>query len=135
MCGDIMPWTDFFKYFNNEALGEPIANLGNGWYHAHQYSLETIFHSRILRHPCRVYDENEAMLFYVPYFGGLDILRWHLKNVSDDVKYTSALDLMKWLEYREPWVQNSGMDHVFVIGKFSCGISGEGIILHEVLGF
>ncbi|XP_011029253.1 PREDICTED: xyloglucan galactosyltransferase KATAMARI1 homolog isoform X2 [Populus euphratica] len=118
-CGDMMPWTDFCKYFNNEALGEPIANLGKGWYHTHQYSLEPIFHSRILSHPCRVYNESEAKLFYVPYYGGLDILRWHFKNVSDDVKDALAMDLMKWLEHRRPWVQNSGSDHVFVLGKIS----------------
>jgi len=118
-CGDMMPWTDFCKYFNNEALGEPIANLGKGWYHTHQYSLEPIFHSRILSHPCRVYNESEAKLFYVPYYGGLDILRWHFKNVSDDVKDALAMDLMKWLEHRRPWVQNSGTDHVFVLGKIS----------------
>ncbi|KAJ6341817.1 hypothetical protein OIU78_009876 [Salix suchowensis] len=118
-CEDMMPWTNFCEYFNNDALGEPLASLGKGWYHTHQYSLEPIFHSRILNHPCRVYNESEAKLFYVPYYGGLDILRWHFKNVSVDVKDTLAMDLMKWLEHRKPWVQNSGSDHVFVLGKIS----------------
>ncbi|KAJ6712457.1 XYLOGLUCAN-SPECIFIC GALACTURONOSYLTRANSFERASE 1-LIKE [Salix purpurea] len=118
-CEDMMPWTNFCEYFNNDALGEPLASLGKGWYHTHQYSLEPIFHSRILSHPCRVYNESEAKLFYVPYYGGLDILRWHFKNVSVDVKDTLAMDLMKWLEHRKPWVQNSGSDHVFVLGKIS----------------
>lgn len=118
-CGDMIPWTDFCKYFNNEALGEPIAKLGKGWYDTHQYSLEPIFHARILKHPCRVYNENEANLFYVPYYGGLDILRWHFKNVSNDVKDALGLEFMKWVESKKPWVQNSGKNHVFVLGKIS----------------
>ncbi|XVF51501.1 hypothetical protein PTKIN_Ptkin04bG0190000 [Pterospermum kingtungense] len=118
-CGDMVPWTNFCKYFNNEAMGEPIAKLGKGWYQTHQYALELIFHTRALKHPCRVYNENEAKLFYVPFYGGLDILRWHFKNVSNDVKDTLALELVKWLENKKPWLQKSGKDHVFVLGKIS----------------
>ncbi|KAL6986230.1 hypothetical protein U1Q18_019598 [Sarracenia purpurea var. burkii] len=32
--------------------------------------------------------------------GGLDILRWHFKNVSHDVKDSLALDLVNWLRSR-----------------------------------
>ncbi|KAF5192658.1 Xyloglucan-specific galacturonosyltransferase [Thalictrum thalictroides] len=118
-CGDMMPWMNFCDYFKNEALGEPISKLGKGWHHTHQYSLEPIFHSRVLRHPCRVYNANEAKLFYVPYYGGLDILRWHFKNVTADVKDSLGLELIQWLQMQQQWVQNSGKDHVFVLGKIS----------------
>lgn len=118
-CHDMVPWLDFCKYFDNEALGQPIPKLGDGWYQTHQYSLEPIFHSRVLKHPCRVYNENEAKLFYVPFYGGLDILRWHFKNVSNDVKDTLSSELIKWLENQWPWARNSGKDHVFVLGKIS----------------
>ncbi|KAG5228361.1 xyloglucan galactosyltransferase KATAMARI1 [Salix suchowensis] len=96
---------DLPSKFNKDLIGqcEDMMPLGKGWYHTHQYSLEPIFHSRILSHPCRVYNESEAKLFYVPYYGGLDILRWHFKNVSVD----------------KTLVQNSGSDHVFVLGKIS----------------
>ncbi|XP_027362587.1 probable xyloglucan galactosyltransferase GT20 [Abrus precatorius] len=118
-CHDMVPWQDFCSYFSNEGLGEPITKLGKGWYRTHQYSLELIFHSRVLKHPCRVYDENDAKLFYVPFYGGLDILRWHFKNVSNDVKDSLALELVKWLERQGPWKRSSGKDHVFVLGKIS----------------
>uniref|UniRef100_A0A803LRB0 Exostosin GT47 domain-containing protein n=1 Tax=Chenopodium quinoa TaxID=63459 RepID=A0A803LRB0_CHEQI len=68
-CNEIMPWLDFCKYFENDAMGEPILELGNGWYNTHQFSLEPIFHRRILRHPCRVEKAEEAKLFYVPFYG------------------------------------------------------------------
>ncbi|KAL3743059.1 hypothetical protein ACJRO7_018372 [Eucalyptus globulus] len=118
-CNDMIPWTDFCRYFTNDAMGEPIPKLGKNWYQTHQYSLEPIFHSRVLKHPCRVYNENEAKLFYVPFYGGLDILRWHFKNATDDVKDALALELMKWLQQQRPWLKNSGKDHVFVLGKIS----------------
>ncbi|PWA61508.1 Exostosin-like protein [Artemisia annua] len=118
-CHDMVPWVDMCKYFTNDALGEPIPELGSRWFRTHQYSLEMIFHSRVLKHPCRVYDENKAKLFYVPYYGGLDILRWHFKNVSTEVKDTLAFELINWLEMQKPWDKNLGKDHVFVLGKIS----------------
>ncbi|KAG9141178.1 hypothetical protein Leryth_001677 [Lithospermum erythrorhizon] len=119
LCGDMIPWGSLCKYFSNEALGESMPKLGERWYQTHQYSLEPIFHSRVLKHPCRVYNENEAKLFYVPYYGGLDILRWHFKDVSNEVKDSLALELIRWLETQEPWYRNGGKDHIFVLGKIS----------------
>ncbi|XP_055821516.1 xyloglucan-specific galacturonosyltransferase 1-like [Solanum dulcamara] len=118
-CADINPWVNLCKYFSNDAMGEPIQNLGKGWYQTHQYSLELIFHSRVLNHPCRVHNADEAKLFYVPFYGGLDILRWHFKNVSNDVKDSLGVELVRWLESQKHWFQKSGNDHVFALGKIS----------------
>nr|XP_033513136.1 xyloglucan-specific galacturonosyltransferase 1-like [Nicotiana tomentosiformis] len=118
-CEDMIPWVNLCKYFSNDAMGESIQKLGKGWYQTHQYSLELIFHSHVMNHPCRVYNADEAKLFYVPFYGGLDILRWHFKNVSNDVKDTLGLDLVRWLESQKHWFQKSGNDHVFVLGKIS----------------
>ncbi|KAL1192042.1 Xyloglucan-specific galacturonosyltransferase 1 [Cardamine amara subsp. amara] len=118
-CSDMVPWADFCSYFKNDAFGESIENLGKGWYRTHQYALEPIFHSRVLKHPCRVYDESQAKLFYVPFYGGMDVLRWHFKNVSKDVKDVLAIEVVKWLGSKKSWKENSGKDHVFVLGKIS----------------
>ncbi|KAJ8526914.1 hypothetical protein K7X08_029391 [Anisodus acutangulus] len=119
-CADMIPWVNLCKYFmSNNAMGEPLQNIGNGWYQTHQYSLELIFHSRILNHPCRVHNPDEAKLFYVPFYGGLDILRWHFKNISHDFKDSLGIDLVRWLESQKHWFQKSGNDHVFVLGKIS----------------
>ncbi|XP_008797230.2 LOW QUALITY PROTEIN: xyloglucan-specific galacturonosyltransferase 1-like [Phoenix dactylifera] len=118
-CRDLLPWTDLCEYFANDAMGQPMPQLGKGWYQTHQYSLEPIFHSRILNHPCRVHDYNNAKLFYVPFYGGLSILRWHFKNVSSDVKDMLGVELVKWLEDQPPWTRSSGKDHMFVLGKIS----------------
>ncbi|ESQ29029.1 hypothetical protein EUTSA_v10023358mg [Eutrema salsugineum] len=118
-CSDMVPWANFCSFFKNDAFGESIENLGKGWFKTNQYSLEPIFHSRVLKHPCRVYDENQAKLFYVPFYGGIDVLRWHFKNVSEDVKDVLAIEVVKWLGSKKSWRRNSGKDHVFVLGKIS----------------
>ncbi|XP_068650792.1 probable xyloglucan galactosyltransferase GT20 [Aristolochia californica] len=118
-CGNLFPWEDLCDYLTNDAMGKPIPALGKGWHNTHQYSLELIFHSRVLNHPCRVYNTNEANLFYVPFYGGMDILRWHFKNVSNEVKDELGLELLKWMQSQNSWARNSGKDHVFVLGKIS----------------
>ncbi|CAN4095242.1 unnamed protein product [Withania somnifera] len=118
-CADMIPWVDLCNYFINDAMGEPVQKLGKGWHQTHQYSLELIFHSRVLNHPCRVHNKTEAKLFYVPFYAGLDVLRWHFKNVSNDVKDSLGLELAKWLESQPTWFKRSGKDHVFVLGKIS----------------
>lgn len=52
-CSDMMSWLDFCKFLSNNAFGEKVPQLGNGWYNTHQYALEPIFHARVLKHPCR----------------------------------------------------------------------------------
>ncbi|CAN8232781.1 unnamed protein product [Cochlearia groenlandica] len=118
-CVDMIPWTNMCKYFKNEGFGEAIENLGQGWFRTHQYALEPILHSRVLKHPCRVYNESQAKIFYVPFYGGFDVLRWHFKNVSGDVKDRLGVEVLKWLGSKESWKRNSGKDHVFVLGKIS----------------
>ncbi|XP_058106492.1 probable xyloglucan galactosyltransferase GT20 [Magnolia sinica] len=118
-CGDMLPWMNFCKYLTNDAMGEPIPELGNGWYQTHQYSLEPIFHSRVLKHPCRVYNASDAKLFYVPFYGGLHILRWHFNNASIEIKDRLGLDLIRWLEAQPTWARRAGIDHAFVLGKIS----------------
>lgn len=118
-CHDMVQRVDMCKYFTNNGMGEPIPKLGNRWFGTHQYSLELIFHSRVINNPCRVNDQNKAKLFYVPYYGGLDIMRWHFKNVSNEVKDTLGFELIKWLQMQKSWDKNLGKDHVFVLGKIT----------------
>ncbi|CAA7040371.1 unnamed protein product [Microthlaspi erraticum] len=110
-CVDMVPWTNMCKYFKNDGFGEAIENLGQGWFRTHQYALEPIFHSRVSKHPCRVYNESQAKIFYVP--GGFDVLRWHFKNVSGEVKDQLGIEVLKWLGSKKSWRRNAGKDHVF----------------------
>ncbi|XP_057798380.1 xyloglucan-specific galacturonosyltransferase 1-like [Salvia miltiorrhiza] len=120
-CGKMtgFGWADFCKYLSNGGLGEAVEKLGRGWHNTHQFALDPIFHSRFANHKCRVRQQRQASLFYVPYYGGLDVLRWRSKNVSTRVKDSLALDLLRWLRTQEPWRRNAGRDHVFVLGTIT----------------
>lgn len=116
-CEDLVE--NMCQFFDNNGTGSPIPELGLRWFNTHLYSLEPIFHSRALKHPCRVYKPEDAKLFFVPFYGGIDILRWHFKNVSNEVKDGLGLELLNWLEPQDLWRRNAGKDHVFVFGKIS----------------
>ncbi|KAG9455281.1 hypothetical protein H6P81_008185 [Aristolochia fimbriata] len=104
-CWNLLSWVDFCAYLTNDAMGDPIPELCKGRYNNHQYSLEPVFHSRILNHPCRVNNSDEARLFYVPFYGGIDVLRWHFKiNVSEE-------NPTKLLIERQPWHENDVEPH------------------------
>ena len=118
-CKDMLPWLDFCKFLTNNGMGEPIPELGKDWFNTNQYALEPIFHSLILKHRCRVHNEEDAKLFYVPFYGGLDVLRWHFAKVSNEVKDSLSKELVQWLKLQKSWKRNFGMDHVFVLGKIS----------------
>ncbi|KAJ8426014.1 hypothetical protein Cgig2_026126 [Carnegiea gigantea] len=119
LCKQMLTWLDFCKFLTNNGIGEPIPELGKDWFNTHQYALEPVFHSHILKHRCRVHNEEDAKLFYVPFYGGLDVLRWHFTNVSNEVKDSLSKELVQWLKLQKPWKRNFGMDHVFVLGKIS----------------
>ena len=46
-------------------------------------------------------------------------MRWHFRNVSNEVKDGLALELVNWLESQSLWARNSGKDHVLILGKIS----------------
>ena len=62
-CSDILPWASLCDDFYNEGMGQPVPELGEGWYATYMFSLEIIFHSRILSHPCRVQNPDDARVF------------------------------------------------------------------------
>ncbi|KNA10052.1 hypothetical protein SOVF_148010 [Spinacia oleracea] len=120
-CNEMMAWIDFCKYFTNDAMGAPIPELGKGWYNSHQFSLEPIFHNRILNHPCRVLKQEDAKVFYVPFYGAIDMIRCHFSKDGSGLKDAHLLsnEIVEWLEKQKMWKRNSGLDHVFVLGKIS----------------
>jgi len=119
-CHNLIPWFNLCDYFTNGGIGKPFENLYEHWYQTHQYSLEIAFHSRISKHPCLVSNPEEANLFYIPFYAGLDVLRWNLReNINSEKRDELALELANWLQGQPWWRRNGGKDHVLVLGKVS----------------
>lgn len=128
-CDSLLPWFALCDYFENSGFGKPVAPL-NGtsqvlqppdrWFNTHQYSLELVSHARMLKYRCRTEDQTKASLFYIPYYGGLDVIRWHWAlNATNDKRDALGRKLVKWLEQQSSWTRRGGVDHVLVLGKIS----------------
>ncbi|CAN1225341.1 Probable arabinosyltransferase ARAD1 [Linum grandiflorum] len=67
----------------------------------------------------RVYDPEEAELFYVPVFSSLSLIVNTNRPGAPDPGYSDEKmqdELVQWLEQQEYWRRNNGRDHVIVAG-------------------
>uniref|UniRef100_A0A5K1AWI0 Exostosin GT47 domain-containing protein n=3 Tax=Nymphaea colorata TaxID=210225 RepID=A0A5K1AWI0_9MAGN len=118
-CGDIFPWMNFCSYLTNQGMGRAVHELGPNWYSTNQFSLESIFHSRIKNHRCRVFKEEEASLFYVPFYGGLNVLKMNFNGATVSAKDQLGLELVEWIKTKSSWVRKQGRDHFLALGTIS----------------
>ena len=59
-------------------------------------------------------------MFYIPYYGGLDVMRWNFReNISNEKRDELSLELVNWLQGQPWWGRYEGRDHVLVLGKIS----------------
>lgn len=128
-CDYLFPWISLCDFFVDSGRGVPVNAIESGaqifvpgdrWFSTHQYALEMVSHARILKYKCLTEDPNLASLFYIPYYGGLDVIRWHFhENATNEKRDELALRLFRWLEQKPPWRRHGGRDHVLVLGKIS----------------
>lgn len=127
-CDSLVPWFGLCPYFSNSGTGKAVGTNETGkllvpdgrWFKTHQYALELVMHARVLKYKCRTEDRNLASLFYVPYYGGLDVIRWHWAlNATNDKRDALGRQLVRWLEKQSSWNRRGGSDHVLVLGKIS----------------
>ncbi|CAM6076731.1 unnamed protein product [Sphagnum tenellum] len=90
-----------------------------GWYKTDPYMLELIFHSRLQSYPCRTSNSAIADVFFIPYYTGLDALRY-LYNTTEQTD-THGVKLVAWFKENagEKWTLNGGNDHFMVLGRTS----------------
>ncbi|CAM6128524.1 unnamed protein product [Calypogeia fissa] len=103
-------------YLNAE--GEKVLVPDGSWFLTNQYALELVFYARLKHYECLTTDVNEADIFFVPFYGGQDVMRYHNRpDPSDDLRDELSLELMNWLKGQETWNRDNGSDHVFVLAK------------------
>lgn len=116
---NITDWLNFCPYMENDGFGQALENE-KGWYGTDFYMLEVIFHSRMKEYPCLTSNYEEADAVFIPYYSGLDALRY---LYGKDVKRRNkqGLELVSWLEKEggEGWKRWGGLDHFMVMGRTS----------------
>lgn len=124
-CSSFKKDRDLCMYMENDGMGRAFnytISLGGpplakpSWYNTWQFSLELYFHRRLLSHPCVTTQEYLADVFYVPYYGGMDLSRTISHRLPKEKLY---VELVEWLKGRESWKRRNGRDHFITLGRIS----------------
>ncbi|GLJ13079.1 hypothetical protein SUGI_0204790 [Cryptomeria japonica] len=117
-CDAYESWTNFCDHMKNEGFGPKTHRRSKSWYKTDVYMLELIFHARARSYDCRVMEPAEADLFFIPYYTGLDALRYlHGPDVNRSSEH--GLQVVQWLSETGGsfWRRNGGSDHFVVMGR------------------
>ncbi|KAL8166529.1 hypothetical protein V2J09_008028 [Rumex salicifolius] len=119
-CSAYYPlFDDFCPYLANHGLGQKTHNRTNSWYRSDPNMLELVFHRRILEYPCLTSDPESADAVFLPYYGGIDALRY-LYGPEQNFSAMHGRDLFNFLTREdEPWIweRKSGLDHFLVMAR------------------
>ncbi|KAG0630056.1 hypothetical protein M758_1G151300 [Ceratodon purpureus] len=118
MCDDVRN-DGLGNLMNLDAASDPAAPLlqpSSAWYKTDQFSLEVIFHRRLLTHTCRTEDPAQASMFYLPFYHTLDVSR-NLFNPDLTVRDHLTNRFVSWLRQQEPWQLHHGHRHVLTLGR------------------
>ncbi|KAL8470762.1 hypothetical protein ACS0TY_033362 [Phlomoides rotata] len=118
-CSEYPLYDDFCPYIHNHGLGQKTHNSSHSWYRTDPFMLELIFHRRILEYPCLTADPNLAAAVYLPYYAGIDSLKY-LYGPEVNSSFKHGLDLYDYLAHSESpsiWNRNSGNDHFLVMAR------------------
>ncbi|KAI5684493.1 hypothetical protein M9H77_05721 [Catharanthus roseus] len=127
-CEDLHPWkwqcgivNTNYGYGKEEAAeltGILPGNLNLGWYRTNQFSLELIFHYRILNHKCRTPDPEAATAFYVPFYASLAMGPYLLINDTEKRDWHCKM-MLNWMNNQTYWRKNNGSDHFLTLGRIT----------------
>ncbi|KAF2311851.1 hypothetical protein GH714_027002 [Hevea brasiliensis] len=112
-CRSLSEWSNMCPFISNFGLGPRLKNservlLNTGWFETNQFMLEVIFHNRMKQYKCLTNDSSLASAIFVPYYAGLDVVRY-LWNSHRLMRDYYSLNLVKWLretpEWKRLWVE------------------------------
>ncbi|XP_020217405.1 probable xyloglucan galactosyltransferase GT17 [Cajanus cajan] len=113
-CHKLNVYTNMCPHVANNGLGQPLSTPS--WYATHQFIAEMIVHARLQNHPCRTWDPHAALLFYVPFYGGLHASTM-FREPNHTLRDSLAVDLVHFLQSQPSWKRNNGKDHFVALGR------------------
>lgn len=114
----LVGWLNLCPRAANYGFGQPYkSSLGDGWFDTDSYMLEIIFHERMKQYRCLTPDPAMADAVFVPYYTGLDALRYLYPQPDRVPESSHGVRVMSWLRKRGEWKRRGGQDHFMVIGR------------------
>ncbi|CAI9111347.1 OLC1v1011560C1 [Oldenlandia corymbosa var. corymbosa] len=125
-CDDLQQWRWQCGIGTNDGYGKEASELAGivpdhflpAWYRTNQFSLELIFHQRILNYKCRTLDPESATAYYIPFYAGLAVAKYLW---IDDIPKRDyhCNKLLEWVQNKTYWKKRNGSDHFIVIGRIA----------------
>ncbi|KAL3645339.1 putative xyloglucan galactosyltransferase gt19 [Castilleja foliolosa] len=118
-CSEYPLFDNFCPYISNYGLGQKTHNSSHSWYRTDPFMLELIFHRRMLEYPCLTPDPNLADAFYIPYYSGIDAIKF-LFGPEVNSSFRHGLNLFNHIARVDTpsiWNRNHGHDHFLVMAR------------------
>ncbi|TKY69115.1 Xyloglucan galactosyltransferase KATAMARI1-like [Spatholobus suberectus] len=113
-CQNLNIYTNMCPHVANNGLGQPLQTPS--WYATHQFIAEMIIHARLENHPCRTWDPDTALLYYVPFYGGLHASSM-FREPNHTLRDSLAVDLVDFVQRQPWWKRHNGKDHFVALGR------------------
>ncbi|KAJ7570262.1 hypothetical protein O6H91_01G112000 [Diphasiastrum complanatum] len=109
-------WLNFCPHIAHNGFGRSLR--ARDWYATDVYMLDVIYHTRMKTYSCRTLNSSLADAFFIPYYSGLDALRY-IYGADLPMKHEQGLELLHWLQKnaQETWRRWGGKDHFIVMGR------------------
>lgn len=124
-CSRYSPLTiNLCPYLHNSGLGPKVHDRFRSWHRTHHHLIEKFFHRRVQDYPCLIGDPKQANAIFLPYYIGLDSLRF-LYGDGWNSSVQHGMDLFNYLlkNNAEIWRRNGGSDHFLISGRSSWDFS------------
>lgn len=125
-CDDLQQWRWQCGIGANDGYGKNAYELSGilpdhfipAWYRTNQFSLELIFHHRILNYRCRTLEPESATAYYIPFYAGLAVGKYLWINDIAKRDY-HCNTLLNWVQNQTYWKKNNGSDHFITLGRIA----------------
>lgn len=128
-CDGINPWSSRCDALSNSGFGKSAAaeisttvpgNLSGAWFWTDQFSLEVIYHNRMMNYRCRTAAPESATAFYIPFYVGLAIERsLFTKNSTTAERDRHCKMMLNWVGDQPQFKKSNGWDHFITLGRIS----------------
>ncbi|GAA0146815.1 glycosyltransferase [Lithospermum erythrorhizon] len=125
-CDDLDPWKWQCGIVSNHGFGKPALelfgflpeNISPAWYRTNQFSLELIFHHRMMNYKCRTLKPEFATAYYIPFYAGLAVGKYLWINDTSKRDYHGN-EMLKWVKTQKYFKKSNGSDHFMTLGRIT----------------
>ncbi|KAK6135278.1 hypothetical protein DH2020_030979 [Rehmannia glutinosa] len=127
-CHNINPWSSRCDALSNSGFGKSAdgisgivpEKIAGAWFWTDQFSLEVIYHNRILNYRCRTLEPESATAFYIPFYTGLAVERFlFTKNSTTEERDRHCTMMLNWVSDQPFFNKSHGWDHFITVGRIS----------------